>query len=71
MTTPFTADAPHLQAENVRRACAARDVSMNDYAWAADPHIYRNYVFSQTSPCLKGASNRNVCRPFEQRSQHE
>jgi hypothetical protein len=71
MTTPFASDAPRLHPKNVSRARAARDVSINDYAWAAGPHIFHNYVFSQTSPCREGASNSNVCRTFKSRSQYE
>ena len=59
MTTPFAVDAPHLQ-PNVARARAARDVSINDYSWAASPRIYHNYVFSQTSPCREAASISDV-----------
>ncbi len=71
MTTPFAVDAPHLQPTYVARARAARDVSINDYSWAASPHIYHNYVFSQTSPCREGASISNVCRTLERQPQYE
>jgi hypothetical protein len=67
-TTPKTAGASRPQ-PNVRLQRASSDVSINDYSWAASPHIYRTLFFSQTSPCLRGASNSNVCRTAETGSQ--
>jgi hypothetical protein len=69
MTTPFAADAARLQPTDPSTRRIARDVSINDYVWAASPHIFRNYVLSQTTPCLRGASNSHVCRPSENRPQ--
>jgi hypothetical protein len=68
MTTPFAVDAPRLQPKMMNGTPHARDISINDYAWAASPRIFQNYVLSQTTPCLRGASNSNVCRTAEARS---
>jgi hypothetical protein len=69
MTTPNAVDASRLQPQCPSAARLARDVSINDYSWAASPHIFRTYIFSQTTPCLRGASNSNVCRTAETASQ--
>jgi hypothetical protein len=69
MTTPKPVGASRPQPKCPTEARFARDVSINDYSWAASPHIYRTYIFSQTSPCLRGASNSNVCRTAETGSQ--
>jgi hypothetical protein len=61
MTTPFAGDAPRLQPTDRSSQRAARDVSINDFSWAARPRIFNTYVFSQTTQCLKGASNPHVC----------
>jgi hypothetical protein len=66
MTTPFAVDAPRLPPK-ANEAPFARDVSMSDYTWAVSPHIFRTYVFSQITPCLRGASNSHVCRSAEVR----
>jgi hypothetical protein len=68
MTTPFTVDAPPLQPKNVNSAPLGRDVSIEDYAWAARPLIFRSRILPQTSLWLKGAPNPNVFRTAEDRS---
>jgi hypothetical protein len=61
MTTQNAEDASRLQPKNRSNARAARDVSINDYAWAANPRIYGNSIFSQTTTCVKGALDTHVC----------
>ncbi len=61
MTTPFAADAERLQPKDHTTTHVARDVSINDFAWVSSPRIFGTYIFSQTSQCLKGASNHHVC----------
>lgn len=67
MLTPFAVDAPRLQPNSRIRVRRARDVSITDYSWAASPLIFRNYIYSQTTPCLRGALNPNVCGTSENR----
>ena len=61
MTTPRAVDAPALQPKYPNTNRVGRDVSITDVSWAAGPRIYREYVFVQTPPCLKGASSSHVC----------
>ena len=61
MTTPHAVDTPDLQPNNQHRTSSARDVSIADLSWVAAPRIYGNYLFVQTPPCLKGASDNHVC----------
>jgi hypothetical protein len=61
MTTPRAVDAPALQPKNPNTTSVARDVSITDMSWVASPRIFRDYVFVQTLPCLKGASTNHVC----------
>ena len=61
MTTPLAVDAPRLQPKDQSEPRPARDVSINEFTWAASPRIFNHYVLVQTSPCLKGASNHHVC----------
>jgi hypothetical protein len=60
MTTPRAVDAPNLQPKPPDRA-AVRDLSITDVSRAVSSHIFGNYVFVQTQPCLKGASSEHVC----------
>lgn len=48
MTTPSAVDAPRLRPEDQRETRPARDVSINDYSWAAGPRIFGTYIISQT-----------------------
>jgi len=48
MTTPSAVDAPRLRPDQQREQRLGRDVSINDYSWAAGPRIFGNYIISQT-----------------------
>lgn len=67
MSMAFTSDARRLP-PTISGEARARDISITDFAWATGPAIYRNTYVLQTYPCLKGASNSNVCRTSEHRS---
>jgi hypothetical protein len=69
MTTQLAVGAARLQPSDLSKTRVLRDCSINDYLGVVNPHIFGNYVLSQTTPCLKGASNPHVCRTAENRSQ--
>jgi hypothetical protein len=60
MTMPQAVDAPTLQPKK-NKPDVTRDLSIADVSWTVSPRIFRDYVFVQTPPRLKGASSNHVC----------